>query len=412
MLYPDLARKAFIAITFLFCALVFQTPTAAAAPEGVKPEAERRYQLRPGDEVELQVAPRKEYNCSGIILPDGIIYLPFGQIKAEGLTLPELAARAAEILNEKLVNPRVTAVLTHMAPPETAPIVRKNRITVVGAVRTVGPMELEEGLRLRKALDLAGGAEPSADLKQVIILHKDLTRSIVDISSPERVSDPRHNKLLQDGDSIEVQRLPEVEKPAATVGTVRIGGQVATPGQYELKTGMTLEDLIITAGRVSSLADVEQVQLYRQSQPVQTIDLIVQSNMGLKGKVLLKPGDEVFVPEQKSRIILIGNVPDPGAKVLIPGQTVREFFLDGKKETSALLNPATTDLKHIELIRPGNKVQVLDLGAVLKKAEHKDNVKLAIGDVLFLPPKKGKLKKGPLDYLQSLGPLGLLLNFF
>lgn len=408
MRYPYLLLAALLC-TFLAPGLVARA--AAAAEDPIDPKTV--YRLRPSDEVAIAVRPRKEFDCSGVILPDGSLTLiNIGQIRAGGLSLTELGDRVKAILSQKLRKPEVTVSLTRMAPPDVAPVVKKNRITIVGAVRTVGPQELEEGLRVRKALDLAGGAVETADLKHVSILHQDLTRIIVDLSTPAQVSDPNHNQLLRDGDSIEVPHLPDTEKPVARTGMVRIDGLVGTPGQYELKPGMTLQDLIIAAGRLSPLADVENVQLQHRGQPVETIDLPKRLDMGLKGKILLEPGDEAFVPEQKNRIILIGTFPDPGAKVLTPGETLRQFFLNGQKDTAAALNPGTTDLKHVELIRPGKEPRKLDLGSVLKKADHKDNIQLAAGDVLFLPPKVAKTKRGPLDFLSNLGPIGMLMGLF
>lgn len=381
------------------------------------------YRLRAGDEVSISILPRKEYDCGGVILPDGMLYLKnVGALRAAGMTIPQLAEEVRVVLDQKLVNPRVTATVVRTAPTAEGPMgtgtgparaVRAEpleQITVVGAVRKSGAVNLEPGMRVRKALDLAGGTDTYADLTKVIIVSKDLKQSVVDLSTSEKVLDPMQNRLVQPGDSVEVKQLTTPPPPRA-VGMVRISGGVVNPGQVELKSGMGLEDLIVDAGKLTPLADIDHIQLKRPGQPVRTISLIEQRNLGLEGTVLLEPGDEVYIPVQKETVVLIGAVPKPGPKGLKPGNTIREFFLTGGEDTASALNPSMADLSGAQLIRRGQGAQKVNLKDVLAKANNPQNVELQPGDVIFLPPKKGP-KRGPLDYLGQLGPLGILFTIF
>src|SRR5205823_13349025 len=99
------------------------------------------------------------------------------------------------------------------------------RVTVTGAVTKPGPVDLQEGLRVRKAVELAGGALKDADLTRVTIAHPDFTRTVVDLSREEKAADPERNRLLEDGDSVEV---PLKEKIKITVV-----GCVAKPGMLD-----------------------------------------------------------------------------------------------------------------------------------------------------------------------------------
>lgn len=389
----------------LFAALLFAGP--ALAQEKAQPAA---YKLQVADEISVEVTPQKTYNTAGIILPDGFVFLrKVGKIRAAGRTLDELAAEIRKILEEELNAPEVLVTLTKMAPPPPPPMkepVKIGKITVVGAVAKTGPLDLEEGLRVRKALDLAGGTTKDADLSNVLIVHKNLSRSLVDLSSAERISDPAHNRLLQDGDSVEVKALPVVEK---VTPMVRIRGQVQTPGQYELKAGMTLEDLIIAAGKLSPLADVEHVQMQSRGAEVREIDLVKQQKLGLRGKVFLKEGDEVFVPEHENRVLVVGAIEKPGPRSLKEGQKLRDFLLESGDATA--FNPAQIDLGGAQIIRRGKDPIKVDLRGVLKNEQTKDNHTLLAGDVVYLPPKKAP-KQGVLSFLQNLGPLGWMFGLF
>jgi protein involved in polysaccharide export with SLBB domain len=418
-----------LALQFAGWLVLLMLPGLQPAARAAEPMLEKSatapvpaYRLRAGDEISISILPRKEYDCGGVILPDGMLYLKnVGAIRAAGMTIPQLAEEVRSVLDQKLVKPRVTATVVRTAPAGEGPMgtgpVRPaarpeplEQITVVGAVRKAGAVNLEPGMRVRKALDLAGGTDTYADLTKVIIVSKDLTQTVVDLSTSEKVLDPMQNRLVQPGDSLEVKQLTTPPPPRA-VGMVRISGAVLNPGQIELKSGMGLEDLIVDAGKPIPLADIEHIQLRRPGQPIRIINLIEQRKLELEGTVLLEPGDEVFIPIQKDTVVLIGAVPKPGPKALKPGNTVRDFFLSGGEETASALNPTMADLSGAQLIRRGQGAQKVNLKNVLAKANNPQNVELQPGDVIFLPPKKGP-KRGPLDYLGQLGPLGILFTIF
>lgn len=370
--------------------LPVRAPAAEPAPPAAKPAAPptaELYRLRPGDEVSISVTPQKDYDCGGTVLPDGRLYLrTVGPVKAVGLSIPELEDLLRKKLDEELVDPQVRVALLRIAPePMEKPVEppKPGRITLVGAVGRSGPMELETGLRLRKALDLAGGAGKEADLTRVAIIHPDLTRTVVDISTPERVSDPKSNLLLKDGDSVEVPVLPPA--PVALANPIRISGQITNPGQFDLKQGMTLEDLLITAGRPTTLADLSHVELRRTGQPPRVINLL-STEPGSSTAIKLEPADEIFIPEMKNTVMLIGAIQSPGARGLQPGMTVREFFLAPTQAVT--INPATQNLDKVRVIRQGAKQPyTVDIDGVLKKPGRKDNIALQPGDVIFISPR-------------------------
>jgi polysaccharide export outer membrane protein len=361
-------------------------PPPAAKP-GTSPAAEL-YRLRPGDEVSISVTPQKDYDCGGTLLPDGRLYLrTVGPVKAVGLSIPELEDLLRKKLDEDLVEPQVRVALLRIAPEPTekpAELPKPGKITLVGAVGRSGPMELETGLRLRKALDLAGGAVKEADLTRVAIIHPDLTRTIVDISTPEKVSDPKSNVLLKDGDSVEVPVLPPA--PVALANPIRISGQVTNPGQFDLKQGMTLGDLLITAGRPTTLADLSHVELRRTGQAPRILNLLDQQNPGANADLKLEPADEIFIPDLKNTVMIIGAVQNPGARGLKAGVSIREFFLEPQQAVA--INPGSQNLDEVRVIRQGTKQPFnIDLDGVLKKPNRKDNISLQPGDVIFISPR-------------------------
>jgi len=385
-----------------------QKPTAPA-----KPTKAELYRLRSGDEISVSVTPQKEYDCGGSILPDGRVYLKtIGALVVEGLTVPELELLLRKKLDEELVDPVVRVAIVRLAPPPSEipkGMMDLGKITLVGAVGRAGPMMLEPGLRLRKRLYRSGGAARDADLTKITIFHPDLTRTIVNISTPELVSNPKHNILLSDGDSVEVPLLPP--PPTVVANPVRIAGQITNQGQYELKQGMTLEDLLILAGRPTTLADLSRVELRRLKQEPQYLNLLDQRAQGLNGSFKLEPGDVVYIPEMKDQVLLIGAVSLPGSRGLKPGMTVRQFFLATEQASS--INPGTQNLDKVRIIRQGLKEPLMvDVDGVLKKPNRKDNIPLLTGDVIYITPRQSGERGGILNTIGRWMPAGWLFGFF
>lgn len=388
-------------------------PALCADAEPEAPQAGVTYRLRAGDEVAISVLPRKEYDCGGVVLPDGILVLKnVGPVKAEGLTLSELGDQVKKVLELKLVKPKVLATLTRISPIPAKKAPTAATVAIFGAITRPGTLELLEPTRLRRALDLSGGTQKDADLAHIVVLHKDLTRNVIDLSTDASVVDPKRNVFLTDGDSVELRFLTRNDPEVKAAEAVRITGQVGSPGRVEWKPGLTLEDLILQVGKLTTKADVEHIQLQRGTEPVREINLIAQQELGLRGKVPVQPGDEFFVPEQKNVVIILGAVPDPGRKALGDSPTIRDFLIRGDKDLTSVLNPNMVELSAVQLIRQGEKPQTLHLDKVLRTASHKDNVKLQSGDVLFFPPRKQpKAAGGALGFLSQLGLLTTLLRF-
>ncbi|MFN3652470.1 MAG: SLBB domain-containing protein [Armatimonadota bacterium] len=476
-----------ISILTLFVAAVLPVLPVLPARAEDPARASEQYRLQPGDEIAVSVLPRTEYGSTGTVLPDGTVQLKnLGQTRVVGMTVSELEKHITRELEKVLKRPRVSVAVVKLGRPPLLP-----QITVSGGVQKPGPLPLETGLRLRKALDLAGGPLPTADLSRVSVLRKDLSRKVIDLVEAGSVEDDRRNLLLEDGDSIEVPlqatlritvtgavqkpgpltegerglrahqalglaggALPDADLASVTIthadltrtvvdlsdlerladlahnpvlrdgdavhvalkyrtGFIWIAGEVLNPASYPYKPEMTLDDLIVAAGKLTLMADVRRIELKRPGVAPRTVDLVALREDGAAGKVLLAPGDSVHVPRQADAVFLIGAVPVPGPRPLAEGQTIQEFFTAGQTETLAALDDSKVDLKGAQLIRRGQPTRSVDLKAVLKNESHKQNYRLQSGDVLFLPAKNlNDRKPTTTDYLRALPFVGGLFGLF
>lgn len=449
---------------------------AARAQNG--DQAAEPYRLGEGDEITVSVSPQKDYDCGGTVGPDGKLNLKnIGEIRAAGMTLEQLREHIFKVLSRELKNPTVVVQLVKRGKVPVTP-----KVTVTGAVVNPGALDLEEGLRLRRAIDLAGGFARDADLTRVTVTRKDLKRVVLDLSDPDRVQDPQTNLLLQPGDSVEVplkakritvggavarpgpldleeglrlrkaidlaggplkeadltrvlvihRDLSKTEVDLSTLAAVQdpnrnvllregdsvevpifirqvsITGAVANPGTYELKPGWALEDLIGAAGKLTVLANVERLQLKRRG-TVREINLVQQQRLGVDGRILLEPGDEVFVPDYKNTVIVVGAIPNPGYRPITPGQKLSEFLKQAGPETLAAFNSLQAEPRKAQIIRQNQEPIPVDLKQVLADEKSKGNIALQSGDVLYIPAKD-QPKRNWFDYLRTFTPLGGLIG--
>lgn len=121
-----------------------------------------RYLLNSSDVVELKFSYNSDMNERVTIRPDGYLSLAMvGDIEARGKS-PEALAND--------VKARYEGILKH---PEVVVVVREfaaQRVFIAGEVNAPGVLPLAGRLTLAQALFHAGGAKPSAQLNQVLLL--------------------------------------------------------------------------------------------------------------------------------------------------------------------------------------------------------------------------------------------------
>jgi polysaccharide export outer membrane protein len=171
----------------LYAAIVCALSLAASACAGSGPiggseaavqqaaNAAQDYQLANGDKVHISVF--NEANLSGdyVVAPDGTITLPLaGQVKAAGLTIPQLQQSVVKTLSQGYVqNPNVTIASTDLRP-----------FYILGEVNKPGRYSYEPNLTVMAAVATAQGFTYRADQSDVYIRHaRDPSEKQYDLTS-------------------------------------------------------------------------------------------------------------------------------------------------------------------------------------------------------------------------------------
>lgn len=125
-----------------------------------------QYLVGPGDELKIEVITAPEFSRTVIVRPDGKIDLPFiNSIKVEGISLQELRKLLVHKFSKYLKNPIIEVAVKEF---------RSQIISVLGEVFRPGIYRISKPTTLVEAITMAGGYKSSAEIRNVIIVHKGL----------------------------------------------------------------------------------------------------------------------------------------------------------------------------------------------------------------------------------------------
>jgi len=276
---------------------------------------------------------------------------------------------------------------------------RRNRVMITGGVRRPGQYEWTAGMTLAGLVDRADGLTEGAYASRALVyrLQQDRTRRM--LRAPLTGEAPRE-LALADRDSVVVLREDSLRLPR----TVTIRGFVKKPGEYPMASGMTVRELILSAGGFAEGAHVGRAEvarpldnLARANETAQLIQVPLTTGEGAYApedgipewrpeadEVVLVRGDRVYV-RQAPNYTATRTVKVAG-EVLAPGQ----YELDSRHTrisdviTRAGGVTAEAYAEGFSVIREGRPIAG-DLTAALHDPEAGGNILLESGDSLHVP---------------------------
>lgn len=137
---------------------------------------------------------------------------------------------------------------------------KKLEVAVRGEVRRPARYELLPDEHLLDLIAMAGGLKPTASLEKVLILRTEMNKGLetVDVNLEEALR-TRRRVPLQDQDVVNI-----FSTYLLRIDFVAVEGQgIALPGEYQLREGMRIRDLIEMAGGLTGLAYTRRADLVR-----------------------------------------------------------------------------------------------------------------------------------------------------
>ncbi len=233
-------------------AAVLGTASGHQIPEAIN---DRPYVLGPGDQLSVDVADVEEFTGKAVRIDDsGSIILPkLGKTAAAGLTVAELQASITSGLAKYVVKPEVTVTIVER---------RTQPVTVSGAVKSPGLLNIPTGKTLFEVLAMAGGILPDAGYR--IRITRRASAGEIPVAGAQKDASGQYFvadiplKGLEEGNSaynIPILSNDFIAVPRAEL--IYVIGDVKRTGAFALADGQTvsvLQALAMAEGKLNTAA--------------------------------------------------------------------------------------------------------------------------------------------------------------
>jgi polysaccharide export outer membrane protein len=346
---------------------------------GSETEQNSRYHLGAGDVISVMVYGEPELSGKHVIGERGTINVPLlGERVASGKTVSELATYLSEgWARDFLVNPQVTIAVSEFL---------SKKIYILGQVVRPGEYYLRsDATSFLKALSMAGGQTQGAASKAFLIrrMASGGESSVeIDLETVLSKGDQAEEVVVLPGDRINV---PLGQQPMTSQQQVYISGEVAKPGAYPYKAGLSVLSLAIQAGGFNQQAAPGRTVITRTAgAEIQNIRVDLGKIMdGVVADVPLREEDKILVPRMRAAeefVYLEGQVRRPGAFPFTEGMTALGLTILGGGFTDAASPSRATLIR-----KKGEKRDVIRINLNSVKKGKDPDVTLEAGDILSIP---------------------------
>ena len=249
------------------------------------------YKVGPNDVLAITVFDQPQLTGRYMVQADGSFTFPLlGRVSVGGLTMQAVENHVRDSLAKGyLKNPQVGVSVEEF---------RSQQVFIVGEVRQPGILQFTGSMTMIEALARAGATTDRAGIEAVIV------RTPEGASPPDAAALARarkgddanvirvnletlqtgaltQNVTLQSGDTIFVPRAE----------TVFVSGQVYRPGEYPIRAGMTVRQLLALAGGVTDRGSTRRIQIIRDTDGKETTISADQQDT-------VRGGDTILVRER------------------------------------------------------------------------------------------------------------------
>lgn len=252
-----------------------EQPQVLVSNESPQSLQERLHIIAPGDAISLLVFGEPDLSIENLRVPQsGAVSLPLiGATSVAGRTTAEVEKDVVERLSQGYVrNPRLSVTMFSYRP-----------VFIRGAIEQTGSFPFSEGLTIGKAIALAGGSKKSAKPNGVSILRDgDIVSEGLSVDSFLEV---------KSGDVITIAEEKSFDEDGSSY--IYLHGEVASPGEYKFRSGLTVEKAIVLAGGFTIRGSRKKISVTRYAGK----DVNEEPERLKKVKLFteIKPGDVINV---------------------------------------------------------------------------------------------------------------------
>lgn len=378
-------RRCVLALLVWLAVLVAAPLSRAAGAEEV---------LRIGDVLTIVLPGETALNKDFPVDRKGQVTLPeVGAMPVAGMPIEEVAAR---------IRGRLTKAFRDLDRLQVSLKERRLPVTVLGYVKTPGPVDLPGDATVQMAINAAGGLAQGAQLDRMQVRRGKETLAF-DYKKYLDTGDPAVLPALQPLDTVFVPASPltgnvQIDFDGRTLAqagdgddqrtAIKVFGEVNTPASFAFKPESTVVDMIMRAGGVTRYAGVEQIRIISQGKPIL---FNLQSYLDSGDRALLpaiQAGATIFVPRQVEEVrrgaltvYVMGEVAKPGAFETNKDATFIDILANAGGPTRF------ADTRQIRLLRANGKVEMVDLVQYTENPGRAALPAVRPGDAMFVPEK-------------------------
>ena len=249
------------------------------------------YKVGPNDVLAITVFDQPQLTGRYMVQADGSFAFPLlGRVTVGGLTVRAVENEVRDGLAKGyLKNPQVGVSVEEF---------RSQQVFIVGEVRQPGILQFTGSMTMIEALARAGSTTERAGIEAVIVRTPDgvSPADAAVLARAEKGGDANvmrvnletlqtgalsQNVTLQSGDTIFVARAE----------TVFVSGQVYRPGEYSIRAGMTVRQVLALAGGITDRGSTRRIQIIRHTDGKET-------TIGADQQDIVRGGDTILVRER------------------------------------------------------------------------------------------------------------------
>ncbi len=271
------------------------------------------YIVGPNDVLLLSIPSADLRPIELTVFPDGSVVVPrVGSVPVADMTLRDASSRVLD---------HVARIYRSSGASVSLKGMRQFKVSVLGDVRRPSLVVATPATRLSEVIDLAGGANTTANRRNIVLVRNGVRRAI-DLLPFYATGDLDSNPYLQGGDVIWMG----VQDPS---NVIAIYGAVHRGGEFDFREGDSISTLIRASFGLQADAIRDSIRLVSVSPNGDTLSRVrvrVLPDGTVLGDRPLRPGDRVFVPSdplyyKTSSVVVTGAVARPGNFAIIPGRT-------------------------------------------------------------------------------------------
>jgi len=351
--------------------------------------------LRAGDVLQLKLPGETSFDKPFQVNSDGQLVLPeIGPVSVQGKSVAEA---------RKLLSRELSAVYRDLSQFNLVLKERRLTVTVLGYVKTPGPVDLPQHSNVQMAINRAGGLSQGAQLDKLQI-RRDSETIEFDYKHYLDSGDPAALPQLKPMDIVFIPASPlignvQVDFDAKTLtsagdaseggDSVKVFGEVHRPGTFAFKNNPSVVDMIMRAGGVTRYAGIEQIRIISSGQPhpFNMREYLDTGNPELMPEI--QKGDVIFVPQASDQV-------QSGSRtVYVMGEVFKPGALEMKPETGFYDLLATAggptrfaETRQIRIIRADGEVVPFDLQNYVDGSEDRGEMpEILPGDAILVPEK-------------------------